>query len=258
MNQKEKLLPEIINLTWLASERIINLYNNKIDFKLKSDCSPLTAADIASHNVIIEGLSKLTPKIPIISEEGSDKIDSTCETYWLVDPLDGTKEFINKNDEFTINIALIENNNPTLGVVCAPALNILYSGIVGKKAFKENNKNEKHEIYVKKCNNKGLIVVGSRSHNNMDEMNAFLKDFKISDFIGVGSSLKFCLIAEGKADIYPRLGRTMEWDIAAGHAVLKAAGGFVTTINGSPMIYGKPNRENSYFIAKNMINLNYR
>lgn len=252
MDDKITLLQALVELSWRASEKVLSFYNNTIEVTSKEDGSPLTKADLASHHLLCDGLRKLTPNINIISEESGTEtpMHALHETFWLVDPLDGTKEFINKNGEFTTNIALIEKQMPTLGVVCAPALGILYAGVVGGPAFKETKDKTRTPLALNYNVEKGLIVVGSRSHGNPSEMEAFLKGKKVNKFIATGSSLKFCRIAEGKAHIYPRLGRTMEWDTAAGHAVLQAAGGKVTKMDNSPLRYGKPGLDNPHFIGK--------
>jgi 3'(2'), 5'-bisphosphate nucleotidase len=222
---------QIITLAKKAGEAILQIYHDKdfskvVDFK--SDDSPLTLADKAAHQVIENGLESLYPHIPIISEEGrkiSYEERKNWEYFWLVDPLDGTKEFIKRNGEFTVNIALIHNGSPVLGVVYTPVTQTTYFGESGKGAFKQNQNGSPTSI---KVNNKTeqLIAVQSKSHASEEE-NALLKSFGVKDSISVGSSLKFCMVAEGKADIYYRHGPTMEWDTAAGQAVVEAAGGKV-------------------------------
>jgi 3'(2'), 5'-bisphosphate nucleotidase len=186
----------------------------------------------------------------IVSEEclGSPADFQGSTYFWLVDPLDGTKEFINKNGQFTVNIALIEHGLPTVGVVYAPALDCLYAGY-GALAFTEKS-GIRTPISCRVIPEVGLTVVGSRSHGNDHALHAFLDGKVVHEIIPVGSSLKLCLVATGQADLYPRLGRTMEWDIAAGHAVLLGAGGMVYDLVGNPLKYGKPGLENPHFVAR--------
>lgn len=248
-----KLLQEIIYIAQAASNAILNIYLKDHQQQTKADGSPLTLADMVSHHLIMGKLNCLSPNTLIISEESPDldKLNQHLpEQFWLVDPLDGTKEFINRNGEFTVNIALIENGKPILGVVTAPALQTLYAGLQNEGAFKKESNGEPTSLQVQLPTKEGLIVTGSRSHGNQTAMNEFLKFEKIANLLATGSSLKFCKIAEGSAHLYPRLGRTMEWDTAAGHAVLAAAGGDVITMDGRPLAYGKPHFANPFFIAK--------
>ncbi|MEQ8245360.1 3'(2'),5'-bisphosphate nucleotidase CysQ [Fulvivirga sp.] len=246
-------LEDIIAITRRAGEAIMNIYNdpsqsNVVDYK--SDDSPLTLADGASHNVIVQGLSKLYPNIPIISEEGENlnyEIRKEYNRYWLVDPLDGTKEFINRNGEFTVNIAFIENRKVIAGFVFAPFLDELYYGVLGKGAFKI--KGEEQTILKVNNSNGKRIAVRSKSHPSIEE-ESVLKEYDVVDSISVGSSLKFCMVAEGRADVYYRFGPTMEWDTAAGHAVVNAAGGKVLKETGpEEFFYNKENLLNSSFLC---------
>ena len=247
------LLNNVINIGWQASKRIMEIYQQTIEISNKDDGSPLTQADMASHHLIMDTLGALLPDSVIISEENAD-LDTmkwnNPQQFWLIDPLDGTKEFINRNGEFTINIALIDAGQPVLGMVCAPALNTLYAGMQGYGAFKMNKLGERASIAVISDAPNGLHVLGSRSHADQTAMEHFLKNKKIASFKACGSSLKFCQIAEGLAHLYPRFGRTMEWDTAAGHAVLMAAGGEVKCLDGKSLCYGKAGFENPHFIAK--------
>ena len=234
----EKLLPDVLRLARAAGDAIMAIYDTA-DFgvDMKADNSPLTKADLAAHAILEPGLQKLIAGVPVLSEEG--KLPAWAERqqwqrYWIIDPLDGTKEFIKRNGEFTVNIALIDNGEPILGVVHVPALNISYSGVKGAGAFKYE-KNEKKTIRTRAINNRHnepVAVVASRSHG-ADAVDALLT--KISEKLGevalknMGSSLKLCLVAEGAADIYPRLALTSEWDTAAAQAVVEAAGGQVLT-----------------------------
>jgi 3'(2'), 5'-bisphosphate nucleotidase len=248
-SSKEFLLEQIIDISNQAAEKILEIYYSQLNhISFDEDHFPTTAADHAAHDIIFSKLSNLTPEVPIVSEEGDVQKVDTPE-FWLVDPLDGTKEFIQRNGEFTVNIALIQNGIPILGVVCAPTLQLTYAGIVGERAFKIALNNPPKLIQVNLRMDNGIIVVGSRSHSNSSYENKFLSLFPNNQLIKVGSSLKFCLIAEGVAHIYPRFGRTMEWDTAAGQAVLMAAGGLVTSPQGIILTYGKEGFENPHFIA---------
>ncbi len=218
--------------------------------QVKADGSPVTLADDAAEAVILPALRALTPGIPVVSEEevaqgiGPSRVGAR---FWLVDPLDGTKEFLSGNGEFTVNIALIEDGRPVLGVVVAPALGETYGGTAGA-AYLIDADGER-AILCRPPPAEGETIVGSRSHGDAAAMEAFLKNRHVAAFRAAGSSLKLCLIARGDADLYPRLGTTMEWDIAAGHAVLAAAGGSVTTVDGGPFVYGKPDFRNPHFVA---------
>ena len=248
----QQLLQNIIEIAKNAGKAILEIYQSIDANELitKEDGSPLTQADIASHHFIVDSLKLLTPMIAIISEESEDKALDPAQAFWLVDPLDGTKEFINRNGEFTVNIALIEHNVPVLGVVYAPALDVLYAGMVQERhAFKMLNDDAQQRIEVALPSEDGKVVLCSRSHSDESQLKQFMANDKVKSYLGRGSSLKFCLIAEGKADLYPRLGRTMEWDTAAGHAVLAAAGGKVLQLDQQELKYGKQGLENPHFCA---------
>jgi 3'(2'), 5'-bisphosphate nucleotidase len=244
-------IPALINVCWQAADAIMSHYYEKFDYTNKEDGSPLTKADIASHQIIVQALQKLTPNLQIISEESNEQSTAQFfqEQFWLVDPLDGTKEFIKKNGEFTINIALIKNREPLLGIVCCPALDELFVGHVGKGCFKQKRSGPLVPLKINTQSDSECIVINSRSHANEKAMQDFLKDKNIKEVISAGSSLKFCRIAEGKAHLYPRFGRTMEWDTAAGQAVLVASGGVVKEFNDKPLYYGKKGLENPHFLA---------
>ena len=218
----------------------------------KDDHSPLTAADKASHEVIMAGLEKHFPEIPILSEEGADipyAVRKEWQRFWLVDPLDGTKEFIKRNGEFTVNIALIENREPVSGVVYVPAQDKMYWGIKGEGAWVQQGSDEPQPIKVRQPDlDNGLTVVMSRSHPS-PELEEYLENIKVAESLPIGSSLKLCVVAEGKADLYPRLGPTMEWDTAAGHAVVVAADGTVETPGKEMLKYNKENLLNPYFVV---------
>ena len=246
------LLPEIVALADQAGAVIMDHYRGDIEVKTKADASPVTAADEAGEAVILEGLAKLAPSIPVVAEEkvaAGDIPDLDAGPFWLVDPLDGTKEFISKNGEFTVNIALIGSDGPILGVVLAPAREKAWWGQQGAGAYMRDPNGQVTPIQVRPAPAGGLTAVASRSHSDA-ETEAFLDKAGVIERLSAGSSLKFCLVAEGKADLYPRFGPTMEWDVAAGHAVLLAAGGHVTTLDGAPFIYRKADFRNTGFIAR--------
>ncbi|ESQ88920.1 3'-5'-bisphosphate nucleotidase [Asticcacaulis sp. AC460] len=242
-----------------AGAEILRIYATDFAVVSKSDASPVTAADEAAEAVILKGLSELAPEIPVVAEEeaAAGRIPQIANRFFLVDPLDGTKEFISKNGEFTVNIALVENGIPVAGAVYAPALNKIYWGATGEGAFMADVTDgvigDAHPIRVRPVAG-ALTAIGSRSHGGA-ETEAYLTQFNVAEFKPAGSSLKFCLIAAGEADIYPRMGRTMEWDTAAGDAVLRAAGGRVETLDGRPLAYGKRNQAgdsdfaNPHFVA---------
>lgn len=250
MLDRPALLDRLLPIVRDAGELIMTIYRSDFSVRGKADQSPVTEADERAEALILPALAALLPGTPIVAEEAvaAGKVPSVGERFWLVDPLDGTKEFISRNGEFTVNIALIENGRPTLGVVLAPALDRLFAGAVGHGAFIEDA-NGRRPIAVRAVPEAGLTVVASRSHGDAAALDAFLAGRQVAELRGAGSSLKICLIAAGEADLYPRLGRTMEWDIAAGHAVLAAAGGQLTRIDGTPLRYGKPDFANPHFVA---------
>lgn len=248
---------QIVNKIALEAGQLIMEIYQKEDFSLitdfKSDSSPLTLADKESNNHIVKELNRLYPEIPIISEEEKEigyEVRKNWKKFWLVDPLDGTKEFIKRNGEFTVNIALIENGYPVAGVIYAPDPKVLYYAEKGKGAFKTS---EGKTVSIKTtAKNKELISMGSRSHASEAE-SEFLKRFNIIEEKSKGSSLKFCLIAEGLADLYYRHGPTMEWDTAAGQAILEEAGGRVLNPEFSRFSYNKTSLTNGSFICLNSV-----
>lgn len=246
----DALLREIVPLAEEAGRATLRFYGTA-QATLKGDGSPVTLADQAAEDIILPRLRALTPDIPVVSEEEASKgltPDVTGPRFWLVDPLDGTKEFLSGNGEFTVNIALIEHGRPVLGVVVIPARGETYAGAgPGTATLKDGTGTR--QIAVRCAPQGGLTVVGSRSHGDATAMDAFLQGRTVAEFRPAGSSLKLCLIARGEADLYPRLGTTMEWDIAAGHAVLAAAGGRVETLDGAAFTYGKPDYRNPHFAA---------
>ena len=246
----KSLVDPIVALAEDAGRAILEVYSTDFDVQAKDDASPLTQADLASHRWIDAGLRALTPDIPIISEEsGLADFEErrTWRRYWIVDPLDGTKEFVNRNDEFTVNIALIEDGKPVLGVVHVPVLDKTYVGCNGVGAQRREGDADPVPIEIAATSASPVRIVGSRSHRGKS-LDAFLERVGDYDMIPMGSSLKFCVIAEGGADLYPRLGPTSEWDTAAAQAVVEQAGGAVVTLDGKPMKYNqKEDILNPYF-----------
>jgi len=249
---KLDLIEQLIKISKEAGKAILEVYNSDFDYELKEDLSPLTKADTASHNIICERLEALTPDIPILSEENCDipfNIRSLWKQYWLVDPLDGTKEFLKRNGEFTVNIALIKNGRPILGVIYVPVNNEIFYGYKDGGSFYEKGKNSAKKIEVANDYQGPIRIVSSRSHTNK-QLISFIKNIKNKKVLSIGSSLKFCLIASGKADIYPRFGPTSEWDTAAGDAIVKFAGGSIMTEKKEELIYNqKESLLNPNFIA---------
>lgn len=270
------LLREVIKVADEASNKVLQIYHTDFQVNYKEDESPITAADVASHEIIVKGLRNISPHIPILSEEGLQapwEERRQWQRFWLLDPIDGTKDFTQRTGEFTVNIALIENGEPVLGVVTAPALDEAFWGIKGIGAWKRDGRGqaltEEHgqapqsggqaqpfghgqahpirpiEVAVPPATRR---VVASKNHLN-EETRAFIDSLGAHETLQAGSSLKFCRIAEGAADIYPRMGPTSEWDTGAAHAVLLAAGGNVHTLEGKPLRYGKEDVLNPHFIA---------
>ncbi len=244
------LLKALELLIHQAGEAIMQVYQTA-DFgvKTKNDDSPVTKADLDAHNVLVEGLAQLTPHIAIVSEEDPASLEVPLHNhcYWLIDPLDGTKEFINRNGEFTVNLALIEDKRPSLGFVSTPVDQTLYWG--GKQLGAWRLRNKALEPLSTQASHNPIRVVASKSHLNEDTRD-FITALGDTQLIQAGSSLKLLRIAEGLADIYPRLAPTCEWDIAAAQAVLEGAGGQVTKVDGSPMEYGKADILNPHFVAR--------
>ena len=226
-------IDQVILLAKEAGKKILSIYNKGFDVYEKANKSPLTQADLLSHGIIIEGLARITPDLPVLSEESSnDEISNrlSWETYWLIDPLDGTKEFVKRNGEFTVNIALVHNHEPIFGVVYAPVLEIAYWGGLNVGAHKiQDHKSNVIHIRKRPSDSTKWRIVGSRSHSS-NEFKSFIQKYPDAEIISMGSSLKLCLVAEGVADLYPRLGPTSEWDTAASQAVVEAAGGQVLRI----------------------------
>ncbi len=249
----------LMRLALAAGREIMAVYQGDVSVRDKSDASPVTDADERAERTILAGLRQQWPNVPVIAEEATaaGSLPEIGNTFFLVDPLDGTKEFIGRNGEFTVNIALISNNKPVQGVIFAPALNKIWWGDKEQGAARANisiNDNPAHlmfeQIKARAPDDAEPIVVASRSHRDA-ETDAFIQKVKAKSVVSAGSSLKFCMIAEGSADLYPRFGRTMEWDTAAGHAILAAAGGHVRTIAGAELEYGKTDQKfaNPAFVA---------
>ena len=257
MNNQALLTP-LLALAKQAGDAIMEIYQaTSTEVQYKQDDSPLTKADLASHEILVKGLTALTPEIPILSEEGKDiayGVRSHWKTFWLLDPLDGTKEFIQKNGDFTVNIALIQDGAPVLGVVYAPALRRLYYAGVGLGAFSRHADEEPRSISVwggDFFRVTRLRLVVSRSHAGA-ETEAFLDKLRARftiEQVSAGSSLKLCYVAENEAQLYPRLGPTMEWDIAAAHCIVEQAGGYVRDLHNKPLSYNKPDLHNPYFMV---------
>ena len=244
------ILPDVIRLADEASEKVLHIYESDFKVRYKEDNSPITAADEAAHEIIYKGLRNISRDIPILSEEGTEvpwEERKSWRRFWLIDPIDGTKDFTQRTGEFTVNIALIENGEPILGVVTAPALKEAYWGLKGEGAYKRDRTGRTRRISVAEPG-ETKRVVASKNHLN-EETKAFINKLGAHELVQAGSSLKFCKIAEGHADIYPRLGPTCEWDTGAAHAVLSAAGGKVETLEGKPLQYGKEEVLNPHFIA---------
>ncbi len=238
--EREALRAPLIALARRAGEAIMAIYASDFAVEHKDDRSPLTAADLAAHRLIVEGLQALTPNLPVLSEESADIPAAerrAWTTYWLVDPLDGTREFVKRNGEFTVNIALIENGQPTIGVVYAPALDYLAHAARGGQAI-EVDRDVTRELRATPRAGDTWRIAGSRSHGD-PRSEAFVRKLGAHEMIPLGSSLKFCRVAGGRADVYLRMGPTSEWDTAAGQCVLEVAGGAVTTLALVPLVYNQ-------------------
>ncbi len=246
------LLDPVCSIAKDAGTEIMKIYDKGFEVSEKHDNSPLTEADMASHHLIIEALAKLTPGTPILSEESDNlsfEVRSSWQTYWLIDPLDGTKEFIKRNGEFTVNIALIHKHESVLGVVYAPARDLLYYASRGQGACKDGGGTSHQAISARKALGKPPIIVGSRSHPTPG-LAEFLANMGEYDLTSMGSSLKSCLVAEGAADIYPRFGLTSEWDTAAAQCVVEEAGAHLTTMDMQPLRYNtKESLLNPHFLV---------
>ena len=244
---------EILFIAKKAAELIMGYYSREIEVSHKDDKSPVTEADFAANEFIKQHLIALAPDIPVVSEENSKEENERAaagEIFWMVDPLDGTKSYIKRTGEFTVNIALINNNIPVGGVVYIPAKGVGYFTAEDGKAYKQTGNNLPIDIKVRAKPADKIVVVASKSHMNEQTEKYIAALGENITLISAASSLKFCMIAEGKADLYPRFGNTMEWDTAAGHAILLAAGGHMERADGSPFLYRKADFLNPFFIAK--------
>jgi len=251
MAQYTALAQELVSISQQAGASILDIYNTDFEVRDKDDSSPVTDADEQAEALILIGLDRVAPDVTVVAEESvaaGHVPDISSGRFFLVDPLDGTREFINRNGEFTVNIALIDNGRPVAGVVHLPALEETY-WCDGEQAWRQSGDSAAEVITCRSAAEDGLVVVASRSHRDA-RTDEYLANFSVKELISAGSSLKLCRLAEGAADLYPRLGRTMEWDIAAGHAVLAAAGGRVCTLAGQPLRYGKPGMDNPDFVAR--------
>jgi 3'(2'), 5'-bisphosphate nucleotidase len=246
------LLDAVARIAREAGKAILGVYESDFAVEAKQDASPITEADRRAHEVIRAALEQLPGDRPILSEEARAlpwEQRRHWKEYWLVDPLDGTKEFIQRNGQFTVNIALVRAGRPVMGVVHVPVQGVTYAGLVGTGAWKESPDGSRAPISVSRPGGGPVRVVGSRSHRGPD-LDGYLERLGEHEMVPMGSSLKFCVVAEGAADVYPRLGPTSEWDTAAAEAVLVAAGGRVVASNGQPMVYNKgPDLLNPWFIA---------
>jgi 3'(2'), 5'-bisphosphate nucleotidase len=246
----DRLLLLAAGLAQQAGEAILTVRARGFDVSRKEDRSPVTPADHAAEAVIVRGLRGAASGIPVIAEEevAGGRITTPSAEYWLVDPLDGTREFTAGQHEFTVNIGLVRDGRAYLGVVGVPAMGEIFRGIVGRGAWKRTQAGD-HAIHARTPPAEGLTVLASRYHGNQERLDEFLKGRKVAKVINFGSAVKFCRLAEGLADLYPRFGRTMEWDTAAPQAVLEAAGGTVRTLEGEPLLYSKSGWENPPFVC---------
>ena len=246
-----RLLLDVVGLARDAGRAILRVYASSFTVQDKADSSPLTEADLRSHEILAAGLARLLPDVPVLSEEAETvpwSVRGAWDWLWIVDPLDGTREFVQRNGEFTVNVALVHRHRLVLGVVHAPVLETDYYGCEGYGAFKSDGE-QVTPIRVTTPAATPLRVVGSRSHRG-SSLDGFLERAGPHELVAVGSSLKFCLVAEGSADVYPRLGPTCEWDTAAGQCVLEQAGGHVIDLDGRPLAYNaRPELLNPHFLA---------
>jgi 3'(2'), 5'-bisphosphate nucleotidase len=254
------LVRALARIAYDAGAIVLEHYTEEITATRKEDQSPVTAADVEAERYILDRLAHLAPDVPVVAEEqmAAGRVPKVGRRFFLVDPLDGTKEFLSRNGEFTINIAEIVEGKPVRGVVYAPAKDRMFFGETLTGAFDSfappggaPDFGEARQVSARLPAKDGLVVAVSRSHKD-PKTDEYLAACKVKKFVTAGSSLKFCLIAAGEADLYPRLGKTMEWDTAAGHAVLTAAGGSVTAIDGKPLVYGKAGFANPYFVARGL------
>jgi 3'(2'), 5'-bisphosphate nucleotidase len=248
---RDKLLETARRAAVAAGEVIMDVYAQDFDVRQKLDKTPVTEADLAAERVIVGILKDASPDIPIVSEELVDLegLPPSAERFWVVDPLDGTREFVARNGEFAVCVGLVENGRPVLGVLHGPAVGLTYAAYGPGTATRQRHAGTIEPIRARIASSQGLVVVHSRSHENSRRVAEFLESYPVLERKKCGSALKFGLIAAGEADLYPRFGTTMEWDTAAGQAILEAAGGRVETLAGAPLSYGKPGLKNDGFVA---------
>ena len=248
---REHLLEVARRAALAAGEAILEVYATAFDVQHKTDKTPVTEADLAAERIIVAMLSEAFPDIPIASEEQveAEGLPSCGTHFWAVDPLDGTREFVARNGEFAVNIGLVEDGVPILGVIYGPALGVTYAARGPGTATRQRTGAEPEAIHARTAPPDGLVIIHSRSHENSRRLAEFLQDYPVSQRKQRGCALKFGAIAAGEADLYPRFGTTMEWDTAAGQAILEAAGGRVETLAGTPLRYGKPGLKNDGFLA---------
>lgn len=246
------LLPAVMDIAERAGQAALAIYRTDFTTAKKADGTLVTQADRDAETIILTALAELTPDIPVISEEcaAAGKLPEIAgDSFWLVDPIDGTREFVNRNDEFSINIGLVSNTAPVLGVLHGPALRVTYAAAGPGSAVRRRGCGSAQAITARATPAEGLVAMVSRSHRRRSRVEDFLAPFTIAERRPMGSALKLGLIAAGEADIYPRVGPTSEWDTAAGHAILDAAGGCLVTLDGEPFTYGKPDFLNPGFVA---------
>ncbi len=248
----DDLALSLLDVAKQAGREIMKIYATDFEVRQKSDSSPVTEADEIAEELITKVLVQLTPAIPVVGEEAyaaGARPDISGGIFWLVDALDGTKEFTKRTGEFTVNLGLISDGLPVFGIVHAPAMDESFWGAKGK-VYRQKGEGRVENIQARLSGPDGLVVLTSRSHRSSEE--DFLKTYKIADEIHAGSSIKFCRVATGEADLYPRLGPTHEWDTAAGDAIVRAAGGTVRTMDGAPLGYGKEDLMNPHFLVRGL------
>ena len=250
-NDRREMLDIVCRTAAVAGEAILKVYAEEFDVRHKTDKTPVTEADLAAERIIVDRLMSAFPDIPCVAEElcESEGTPPCCDRFWAIDPLDGTREFVARNGEFAVLIALVEEGRPVLGVVHGPAVGVTYTACGPGTATRRRRGGAAEPIRAQAPAATGLVIVHSRSHENSRRLAEFLQDYPVGERKKCGSALKFGVIAAGEADLYPRFGTTMEWDTAAGQAVLEAAGGRVETFAGAPLAYGKPGFKNDGFIT---------
>jgi 3'(2'), 5'-bisphosphate nucleotidase len=248
---RQEMLETVYRIAVAAGEAILKVYAEEFDVRHKTDKTPVTEADLAAERIIVDRLMSAFPDIPCIAEElcESEGMPPCCDRFWAIDPLDGTREFVARNGEFAVLIALVEEGRPVLGVVHGPAVGLTYAACGPGTAIRRRRGGAPEPIHARITPPDGLVVIHSRSHENSRRLAEFLPYYPVRERKSCGSGLKFGVIAAGDADLYPRFGTTMEWDTAAGQAVLEAAGGRVETFDGAPLAYGKPGFKNDGFLA---------